>query len=113
MVRSLFVVGIGAALEQQTRESGMLRDSRCTVDRGFEHRPGIRMIDHFDPASIGAGTGIEQSASSADKRVGARAVEPEISREAQMSEWVPTVGSALGCGAGGIMGEEGADGGFV
>jgi hypothetical protein len=53
------------------------------------------MIDHFNPAGVGARARIEQRACSAHESVAARTVEPEISREAKMGERIPTPGPTL------------------
>ena len=60
------------------------------------------MIYHFSPASVGAGTGVEQSACRADEGLGARAIESEVSREAEIRECVPIAGSTRRGGTGGI-----------
>ncbi len=109
----LFIVGIGAAIEQQPRQFRMLRDSGRAVDRRFDHGPRIRMVDHLDPAGVSARAGIEQSAGGAHKGVGARTIEPEVSRETEISEGVPAAGPAFGGGVRRIASEEIPHSGFV
>src|SRR6202000_1270921 len=91
----------------------MLRDSCGAVDRRLDDGPGIRMVDHFNPAGVGARARIEQRACSAHESVGARTVEPEISREAKMGERIPTPGPALSGGAGRIARKKSAYSGLV
>ena len=83
----------------------MLGDSSRAVDRGFEDGPRIRMIDHFDPTGVCTRAGIEQGAGCANKGIGPCAIDPEVSREAEMRERVPAAGSAFRTGAGGVAGK--------
>ena len=53
----------------------MLGYSGRTVDRGFEHRPRVGVVDCFNPTRIGASAGVEQSTGCADKGFGPRTVE--------------------------------------
>jgi hypothetical protein len=45
-----------------------LCDRRCAVDCSLEQGARIGMVDHFDPARVGARAGIKQSPGSADER---------------------------------------------
>src|ERR1700744_3113673 len=71
------------------------------------------MVDHFNPAGVGARARIEQRACSAHESVAARTVELEISREAKMGERIPTPGPTLSGRAAWIAREESPYSGLV
>ena len=86
VVGRLIVIGVRAALEQQTRHRGVVCDTRCAINRGLEHRrPVVRLV----VSSVRIGPRIEQRCRSPHERVAPRFVESQESREAQICERVP------------------------
>ncbi len=78
VIRSLFVVRIGAALQQKPGQLGMLRNTGRAINRRLEQRARIWMVDHLDPAGVRTGSGIEQSPGRAHECLRARRIQPQI-----------------------------------
>jgi hypothetical protein len=112
VIRSLFVVGVGTVFKEEAGEAGMLGKSGSSVD-GFFGDLARWIVDGFPPAGVGVGAGVEESAGSGDKGVGARFLEAEIAGEAEVGEGVPVVRATGGGGEGRIARQEGTDGGLV
>ena len=113
VVGGFFVVGVGSAVEEELGEAGVLREAGGAVDDGLEGGTRIGVVDHLVPAGVGAGSGVEQSTGGVNEGWRAGRVEPEVAREAEVSQSVPVVRAP---GAGrvvGILDEEFFDGGFV
>jgi len=113
VVRGLFVVGVGSAVEEELGEAGVLRDAGGSVDDGLEGWTRRGMVDQLVPAGVGACSGVEESAGGVDEGFGARGVEAEIAGEAEVGEGVPVVRASGGGGVFRVLGEEFFDGGFV
>ena len=113
VVRGLFIVGVGSAVEEELGEAGVLRDTGCSVDGGLNDLAWIGLVDSFVPAGVGAGSGVEESAGCVDEGFGARGIEAEVAGETEVGEGVPVVRAS---GIGGffwVLGEELFDGGLV
>jgi hypothetical protein len=106
VVRSLFVVGIGAVVEEKLGKARMAGDAGGAVDRGFGDL-SRRVVDGFVPAGVGAGTGFEQGAGSVDE--GAIWLEAQVPGEAEVREGIPLVRAAWRGREGGFAREKRSD----
>jgi hypothetical protein len=113
VVRGLLVVGVGASLEEEAGEFGVVGDAGGAVDGALKGGTWVGVVDHLVPAGVGAGAGVEEGLGGEDEGCRAGFVEAEIAGEAEVGKGVPLVGASFCCGGAGIAGEEGADGGFV
>jgi hypothetical protein len=59
VVRRLFVVWVGPALEEQARDAGVLRDAGSSIDCALDDL-ARRRVDRLVPASVRIGAGVEQ-----------------------------------------------------
>lgn len=109
VVWGLFVVGIGAAIEEEFCEAGMAGDSGGSVDGAFESGAWSRVVDHFVPAGVGAGSGVEEKGCRVDEGFGTGFVEAEIAGKAEVREGVPLVRPAFGGGVLRMFGEKSFD----
>ena len=88
VIRRFVVVRIGAAIEQQSRQLGVVRDAGRAVDRGLP----FGVVTGRPEAAVRIGAGVEQRRRGADERRRARAVEAQVVREAQVDERVAPSG---------------------
>src|SRR2546422_2808920 len=93
VIRSLAVVRIRSTLEQQARELRVVSDSGGAVDRALECGLGLVVLS-IEPGTR-ARPGVEQSPRRPHERVRTDAIEPEVSRETQVSQCVPLARAAL------------------
>src|SRR6202040_223751 len=87
VIRHLAVVRIRASLEEQARQLLMVSDARRAVQRALELR--LWLVIHFKEPGVRARAGVEQRPRGSHEASRSRAIEPEVSREAQMGERVP------------------------
>jgi hypothetical protein len=104
VVGGLAVVGIGSAGEEEAGEIGVARDGSGSVDCALELGRAAWVIVGLVPAGVGAGSGVEEGLGGADEGFGARVIEAEVAREAEVGEGVPVVRAAGGSSAGGVAG---------
>ena len=94
VIDRLFVVGIGAALEQQTRQLRVMRHAGRAVEHALPFRR--RLMPGFEKSGRGARAGVEQRPGRAQERIRSCRIETQVLREAEMGEGIPSVRSALG-----------------
>ena len=105
VVRGLFVVGVGSAVEKKLGEARVLGEGGGSVDDRLEGGARGGVVDHLVPASVGAGSGIEEDAGGANEGFRTLLVEPEIAGEAEVSQSVPVSRAAGGDGVLGALSE--------
>lgn len=70
MVRRLFVIRIGAALEKQARHASVLRNAGGSLNRGLDHLPWACLcVDGLVPTRVRTGTSVKQGASRVKERL--------------------------------------------
>jgi NAD-dependent dihydropyrimidine dehydrogenase PreA subunit len=89
----------------------MLRDASSAVDRAFPFR--LRLVIHLEPACISAGPCVEQCRRGLHKSIRSRPIEPEVPREAQVRQRIPTPRTAFRGGVRAIVCNESPDSGRV
>ncbi len=100
VIRSLPVVRIRAALEQQASQLRVVRHSGGPIDGALKLRLGLVVL-LVEPC-VRAGAGIQQRLCRAHETIRSRAIEPEIFRKTEMRERVPIVRTAFRRGIGWI-----------
>ena len=108
VIRRFLVVRIGAALEEEPRQRGVARDAGGAVDRALPY--GRRTMRRVKPAGVRIRPGVEERRRGAKERIGARPIELEVLREAEIGEAIPAARPAIGRRASRIGGEESPDG---
>src|SRR5207249_11364200 len=111
VVRSFFIVRVGAPLEQEARELRMMRHAGRAVQRAFPL--GLGPMIHLVPPRIRAGPGIEQRPRGPHEARRSGTVEPQVLRETQVGERIPAARAALHRGVPGVELEEPLYGGIV
>jgi hypothetical protein len=111
VVADLGVVGVGAAVDEEAGELGMVSDAGGGVENALEL--GLRLVRRTEEAGVGVRAGVEQGGRGAHESVRAPGIEEKVFGEAEVGQGVPAVGSADGGGVGGIGVEEAPDGDVV
>ena len=94
VIGHLAVVGVRAAVDQQARQLRVVGHGGRAVQHAL---PGaIGLVALLVPAGIGTGAGVEQGRRRADEAFRPRALEPQVSGEAEMGERIPAAWSSLG-----------------
>ena len=102
VVRSLAVVGVGSAGEQEAGEIGVVGYGGGTVHDALELRWLAGIVIGLVPTGVGACPGVEERLGGANESRRAGGVEAEIAREAEVCEGVPAVRATFCGGARGI-----------
>ena len=111
VVGRFLVIGIGAALEQQARQLRVVRDAGGAVQRALPL--GVRPMIHLVPSGIGARTGVEQRRGGPYEAGRAGAIEPQVARETEVGERVPSAGPSRDRGVSAVKLEQTAHGRVV
>ena len=110
VIHSLAVVRVRSSLEQQASQLCVVSDSGRTVEGALELR---RLMVVRIEAGVRARSGVEQRLRRPHEAVRPCAVEPEISRETEVGQRIPTAGASLRRGVPRIKREEPAHGRIV
>src|SRR6516162_1692325 len=88
MIRSLAIVGVSAACEQEARQLRVMCDAGDTIDGALEL--GRLVVGGIKPG-VRAGPRVQQGRRRAQEALSARGVKSQVTRETEMREWIPSI----------------------